>query len=280
MNRIDSKVVLLALVTICSPAFADDGAASSITSNVGFTSDYTFRGISQNYRSPALQGGFDYAGTGGVYMGTWASTISGNQYTNASMEWDVYGGLGGKITDDLSYSAGINYALYPNGKTAPTSANTKNWDTAEVNAGLTYMGFNLKYTYALTNWYGISGAAGGGFEPMMIVNDAATTISTADNAASNPDSKGSNYIEANYTYSFLGDHALLVHAGRQTIQNFSALSYTDYKLGLTKQLGSFAVGVAYTTTTASDNQLYHVIANGDNKNLRGNIWALSVNRTF
>jgi hypothetical protein len=273
-------VFVIAALSVSSAAWADEAATHSVTSNVGFLSDYTFRGISQNFRAPTLQGGFDYAHVSGLYAGTWASNVSGNQYTNTSMEWDMYGGYNGKVSDDLSYSLGINYAYYPGGKTAPAAANTKNWDTAEVNAGFTFSGLNFKYTYALTDWYGISSAVGGGFEPMMIVNDVATTTSTADNKAANLSSSGSNYVEANYNYSFLGDHTLLLHAGHQTIQNFSALSYTDYKLGIIKPLGGFNLGLAYTTTNATDNSLYHVIANGDNKNLRASIWALSVNRAF
>ncbi len=272
--------LMLVLGLIPGFAYADEVTPSTVTSNVGFISDYTFRGISQNFRSTALQGGFDYANSSGVYAGTWASNISGNQYSNASMEWDVYGGYNDKLSDNLGYGFGINYAMYPNGKTAPTQANTNKWDTAEVNAGITFYGLNLKYTYALTDWYGISSASRGGFEPMMIVDDVATTASAADNANASLGSQGSNYIEANYTYSFWGNHSLLLHAGRQTITNFSALSYTDYKVGLTKPFAGFTLGLAFTTTNATDNSLYHVIANGDNKNLRGNIWALSISRSM
>ena len=42
--------------------------------NVGATTDYRYRGISQSRVKPALQGGVDYA-AGAFYVGAWASTI-------------------------------------------------------------------------------------------------------------------------------------------------------------------------------------------------------------
>lgn len=257
---------------------------SGVTGNVGFISDYTFRGISQNYREPSLQGGFDYTDASGLYAGTWASNISGNQYTNASMEWDVYGGYTGKVGESASYSAGLNYAMYPGGKTAATQP-TRNWNTAEMNIGGTVLGFNLKYTYALTNWYGISGAAGGGFEPAMWApGDTQATGATGRTTANAPGSdlgtRGSSYIEANYNLALPYDHSLLLHVGHQEVKNFHLLSYTDYKIGVSKPVGGFTLSAAYTRTNATDNSLYHVLANGDNRYLGGGIFALSVNRSF
>lgn len=49
------------LSALCVPGLtlAEDAPAPAapytVTGNVGFTSDYTFRGISQNYRNPALR---------------------------------------------------------------------------------------------------------------------------------------------------------------------------------------------------------------------------------
>src|ERR1035437_3797746 len=192
------NTLILAALAKLGIAMAEDAAPAApalpITANVGITSDYVFNGISQNYRTPALQGGFDYAHSSGLYLGTWASNISGNQYTNASMENDVYGGYNGKVTDDLGYNIGLMEVFYPGGKTNPAGPTNK-WDTSELLLGGTWKGVNVKYTYTLTDWYGISSAASGGFEPTMWANGA----STADGAG-NLSSKGSGYIEANYTY--------------------------------------------------------------------------------
>ncbi|MGC2165225.1 MAG: TorF family putative porin, partial [Gallionella sp.] len=99
--------LILAALVVPGVAMAEDASPHTFTGNVGFTTDYTFRGISQNYRSPAVQGGFDYAHSSGFYAGTWASNVSGNQYTNTSMEWDWYAGYNGKVNDDLAYNVGL-----------------------------------------------------------------------------------------------------------------------------------------------------------------------------
>jgi hypothetical protein len=245
----------------------------TFTSNVGLTSDYVFNGISQSFRTPALQGGFDYAHSSGLYLGTWASNISGNQYTNASMEWDVYGGYNGKVSDDLGYNVGLMEVVYPGGKAYNiTPNNSKKWDTTEAIVGATWKGLNVKYTYTLTDWYGINS---NGFTPTMWADGSSTADSTG-----NLDSKGSGYIEANYTFEVSEGLSVTGHAGHQKIKNFSKLNYTDYKFGVNKTYAGFNFGLAYTNTNATDNSLYHVIANGDNKNLRGGILAVSLSRTF
>ncbi len=245
----------------------------TVTGNVGFTSDYVFNGISQSFREPALQGGFDYSRTNGVYLGTWASNISGNQYTNADLEWDFYGGFNGKVNDDLGYNLGMQYVYYPGGKAFNTTPDTyRKWNTAEFLLGGTWKGLNVKYTRTLTDWYGINTS---GFTPIMWADGSSTADSAGDLS-----SKGSGYIEANYTMNIAEGSSITAHAGHQKIRNFSKLSYTDYKLAGTKTYAGFSIGLAYTRTNATDNSLYHVKANGDDKKLSGGILALSVGHSF
>jgi uncharacterized protein (TIGR02001 family) len=45
----------------------------SFSANVGFFSQYSFRGIDQGGKEAAIQGGFDWAHESGFYIGTWAS---------------------------------------------------------------------------------------------------------------------------------------------------------------------------------------------------------------
>lgn len=280
MQKTRLMVALLGALS-AMPVFAADAPAPAITANVGFTSDYVFNGISQTFRSPAIQGGFDYAAANGLYVGTWASNISGNQYTNASMELDVYGGYNGKVSDDLGYQVGLMNVTYPNGKAfngIDTASNTlttayKRWDTTEAILGATWKSLNVKLTYTLTDWYGINNS---GFAPSMWADGS----STADSADADLGSKGSTYVEANYTFEVSEGLNITAHAGHQKIQNFSKLDYTDYKLAISKLYQGFNFGLAYTTTNATDNSLYHVKANGDDKVLSGNILAASVSRSF
>ena len=257
-------------------AFAEEAAAPSpITGNFTLATDYIFRGVSQTMGNPAVQGGFDYSHSSGLYVGTWASNVSGTQYTNANMEWDFYGGYAGKINDDFSYNVGAIYVFYPDGVTAAAPAQNKKWNTAEMYGGVTWKWINVKASYSLTNWYGIG--KDGGFIPTEIDTGA----SSADNAANPDDSKGSLYLEANVTYELPSKFMLLGHIGHQTIENYGALDYTDWKLGVSKDFSGFNVALAYTDTNANKYNLYYVTdATGEQKKLSEGAVTLSVTKTF
>ena len=93
-------------------------------------------------------------------------------------------------------------------------------------------------------------------------------------------SKGSAYLEVNYTYALPAEVSLALHAGHQKLQNFDQLSYTDYKIGVSKVVGGFTLGAAYTKTNATDNNLYHVKAAGEDKTLGSGYFAVSVSRSL
>ena len=52
-----------------APAAAAPTPEHTITGNVGLFSEYRFRGISQTFAKPAIQGGFDYSHASGIYLG-------------------------------------------------------------------------------------------------------------------------------------------------------------------------------------------------------------------
>ena len=87
----------------------------SFSMNIGGTSDYVFRGISQTLEDPAAQGGVD-ATCGMFYAGVWASTVDfGKGPGSADIEVDLYAGIKptwGPVTFDL----GVIYYSYPNAK--------------------------------------------------------------------------------------------------------------------------------------------------------------------
>ena len=93
---------------------AAEKSESNLTWNLALTSDYVFRGISQNNRKPALQGGFDYAfGDSGWYIGTWGSNIDFQDSNGPDVEIDFYGGFNHDFSDkwngDISV---IRYTYY------------------------------------------------------------------------------------------------------------------------------------------------------------------------
>lgn len=63
----------------------------TLTANVSLVSDYTFRGLTQMWHQPAIQGGFDFVHSSGFYAGTWASNVSGNQFAGGNRLHPVFG---------------------------------------------------------------------------------------------------------------------------------------------------------------------------------------------
>lgn len=102
--------------------------------NMGFTTDYRFRGIGQNANNGAFSGGVDFSHSSGWYVGLWAATVEqvelrAQKPDDADFEFDIYGGYGGNFTDAWSYDVGLLYYAYPQG-----------WqlDFLEVYGSLTY----------------------------------------------------------------------------------------------------------------------------------------------
>lgn len=79
-------------VVLPASALARDEAAEdyAISANIGYFSDYRFRGVSLSDEDFALQGGIDVTHSSGFYVGTWGSSIE--PFNGAEMELDLYGG--------------------------------------------------------------------------------------------------------------------------------------------------------------------------------------------
>lgn len=226
----------------------------TFTSNVGFVSDYRFRGISQTMRRPAIQGGFDYSHSSGYYLGTWASNVDGttHYYNNTSMEWDFYGGCKGKLfpctIPDFLCNVGIIYYYYPGGIT--NSRHSTRYNTGEIFIELTYKWLSVKYWESFTNYFGVCS------------NNP--PFNWEKNRADKPNgsSRGSSYIEANATFDLYkkvcwpcfglkgGKLNLLLHVGHVTVKNYNQLSYTDWKATLTQEFDWFNLYIAYVGTNA------------------------------
>ncbi len=207
-----------------SPDTATPASPHTFTANVSVVSDYRYRGISQTDRRPAIQGGFDYTHESGFYLGNWNSSISwlgdADASVSAPVEMDFYGGFKNtfKLAEqEFNYDLGVLEYYYPGGYTA-----TRPY-TTELYAGIGWGPVFLKYSHAVTNLFGFA------------------------------DSKNSYYVDltANVPLNVWG-LTLNAHVGYQGVQHFSDASYTDWKVGLSKDLGNgFALAVAYIDTNAS-----------------------------
>ena len=87
---------------VASALFLTGTAQAEVSANLGFASEYYYRGIFQAESSAS--GGIDYEGSG-FYAGTWAADVSDGR------EIDGYFGYGGEV-GDFGYSIGYTGYFY------------------------------------------------------------------------------------------------------------------------------------------------------------------------
>ena len=128
-----TSITLLTLTAAASFAQSAPAAAPAFTTsgNLAFTSDYVWRGDSQNLNKFAVQGGFDVSHTSGLSAGIWASNVT---LGTASLEVDVYANYGFKLG---AIDASVGYIAY-----AYEGQSDANFE--EVNFALTYSGLTVK----------------------------------------------------------------------------------------------------------------------------------------
>ena len=134
-----------AMAEDAAPAPPPSTLPGTFTGNVAFTSDYVFRGYSQTWNGPAIQGGMDWDTGAGFHFGFWGSSLNFKDGGEASVETDLYGGYAGKLGEHFSYDVGFIYYWYPGAK---GSLNYDLWEAygkgaydfgpAAVNFGINY----------------------------------------------------------------------------------------------------------------------------------------------
>jgi uncharacterized protein (TIGR02001 family) len=246
MNHLETKWSLAAAVFVMvlgAPlAHADDPKPDNqVTYNASVVSDYRYRGLSQSRLDPALQGGADYVhNPTGLYAGTWLSTIKWTKDLggDGNVEWDLYGGKKGQLTSDLGYDVGGLYYWYPSNHLSPNAS------TFELYGQLSYGPGYVKYSHSTTNLFGTA------------------------------NSKHSGYLDVGANFDIPAGLVLNLHAGRQQVRHNDALSYTDYKIGVTRDLGVASVQLAYVKATTN------AYLSPAGKNLGRSSALLSVSTTF
>ena len=227
-----------------SMARAEDAKPDNeVSFNVSLVSDYRYRGYSQTRLQPALQGGADYThNPTGFYLGTWLSTIKWTKDAGGGgdIEWDIYGGKRGEIVKDVSYDVGVLNYIYPSNGLNPSA------NTSEIYGQVGYGPAYVKYSHSVTNLFGFA------------------------------DSHGSGYLDVGANVDVAEGLVLNLHAGHQRVKNNSAFSYTDWKVGLTKDFGVVSGSIALI---GIDSKAY-VGPAPDFKNLGKNALVFGITKTF
>jgi len=258
-----SFLVFLPLAATATAAVAADAPPPdfSLSANVGVVSQYIYRGITQTAREPAIQGGFDVSHKSGFYLGTWASNISwfsdANPGNSVSMEWDFYGGYKGSA-GPLGYDVGVLQYYYP-GRYGTLAPGVVKPNTTELYGALSKDWLSLKLSYVVSN--GLFGV---------------------DNA------DGSYYADLSANYPIADTWTINAHVGHQKyagsatpgFSNSDFYSYTDWKLGVTKDLGSGWSAMAYYSDTNARDKGYQIAGVNGGKNLGDGQLVVGVSRSF
>lgn len=296
-----TAIALAASGLFATAAFAQSAPAaapeapevSPITANVTLVNDYRYRGISQSNFKPAIQGGFDYAHESGLYIGNWNSSISwisdaygpnggvsGNGFTagqvSSSIEMDFYAGIKKELIGaGFASDFGVLQYYYPTSGIPNTGGLTVNPNTTELYAAQNFTygpltGF-VKFSYALTTLFGTVNSAGS-YYPDLTVNYDTGLWGLALNGH-----VGYQYVAGN-------------QASNATVWNGSAvpgasnntlLSYTDWKLGVTKDFGGgLSANVSYVGTNAATYLGSYTYSSPTGKNLGKAGGLVSLTKTF
>jgi len=257
----------LASAQTAAPAAAP--APSPVTGNMTIASDYRFRGISQTYLGPAIQGGIDYAHASGFYIGNWNSNVASQVYSGGSgIEMDFYGGYK-KAFGDFGLDLGFIYYYYHNAEFM-----SKKFDNQEVYIGGSWKWLSAKLNYALSDYFGLNNEqASGGYWVNKNTGAALDPSGTAGK------SKGTYYLDITATYPVNDKLNVIGHYGMLNVKTYNDLDYNDWKLGVTYEVGGGLLGASYIDTDAKNEWYYTGGAKGNKDSGNGTV-VLSIGKTF
>ncbi|MDH5632417.1 MAG: TorF family putative porin [Gammaproteobacteria bacterium] len=206
-------------------------ASAELTGNIGASSDYVWRGLTQTAGDAAVSGGMDYNSPFGLSAGMWTSNTA-----FGSPELDLYAGYS-KSFGDFSISAGYIGYLYPGTEDDPATADTNeanDLDWTEASVGFGWKMLSLTYNFS---------------------ND---TFNTGTK---------SSYVDLGASFEVAKDLTLALHVGRYDFENddvnvagFVWDDYIDYSISLSA--GDFSI--TYSDTDLPDDTVADAVAYGSN----------------
>jgi uncharacterized protein (TIGR02001 family) len=267
------------------------------TGSVTVASQYIFRGLTQTDGRPAIQGGLDLSHRSGLYLSLAMSNISWytdqnaglasnptslgspgrvgpplyspNGVNSAGVELDVFGGYKAGFAKDWTIDLGLYRYLYPGN--FDNQGAYRNPATTEAYLGVSYAWASLKYSRVISaNTFGVNNSGGAGYL------DASVNI---------PVSASGWSIQAH-----AGRTTYLAKSNPGNFQNGPVLtgdngyfSYSDFKLGITREFKNCTVSLAGThagtRARAADNEVT-VYENAMGRNIGGNRLTLSLTKNF
>src|SRR5258707_306881 len=234
MRKYVLPLALAASASASAPAIAQQAAAAAtppppvVAGNMTLATDYRFRGIDKTYGKFAIQGGFDYSHESGIYLGNWNSNVSqGAGYPGGNIEMDFYGGYKHAF-GDFGIDVGAIYYYYPGsdaqflGAANPHSTKTNSGTVHNTEAyfGVSWKWLSFKWSHALSDYFMV------------------------------PDTSGTDYFDFSATYDLGSGWGVNGHVGHLKVKSYSEADYTDYKVGVTKDVAGWVFGASYIGTNA------------------------------
>jgi uncharacterized protein (TIGR02001 family) len=285
----------LSTVAIAADAPAAEVEVSPLTANITLVNDYRYRGISQSNFKPAIQGGFDYAHESGLYIGNWNSSISwiGDAYgpnggvsgkgntagqVSAPIEMDFYAGFKKElIGEGFATDVGFLQYYYPTSGIPNTGGLTANPNTSEFYVAQNFTfgpvtGF-AKVSYAVSTLFGTVNSSGSYYPDLTVNYDTGVWGLSLNGHV------GYQYVAGNAPTG----SAVTNYVGNSVsgVSNSTLYSYTDWKLGVTKDFGGGLSGaLAYVGTNAATYLGGYSYSSPSGKNLGKSTGLISLTKTF
>lgn len=210
------KQALLSSSILASTILMSVSAAAEVTGNIGATSNYLWRGVTQTQDAVAVQGGLDFEHESGLYLGTWASNVDFDDET--SYEINFYAGYAGSIGDEFGYDISYLYYAYPDSESSV--------DFGELTAAISWRWFSLSYS--------------------QVVN------ADSDVASEPLDNTDMSYIDAGVSFPLSETLSISAHYGYSSgdvvTAWFDTSNYADYSISLNKETDFGAISFMVSDT--------------------------------
>jgi len=287
-------VQLAAQAPATAPAPALLGFALSGTATLG--SQYIFRGITQTDGKPTVQGELDLVHPSGFYFSTSLSNISWftdqnagvhsnptslgspaafgapylpNKSNSAGVEVDLFGGYKWGFAKDWTLDAGLYRYLYPG--TYDNLGAYRNPATTEAYLGLSYAWASLKVSRVISaNTFGVNNSGGTTYVDLSLaypLGESGWTVQLHGGKTTFATNPNVGYFLNGSTLT--GDN--------------SAFSYSDFKLGIAKEIKGYTLTLAAThantKSRASDNDVT-VYENAFGRNIGQDRVTFTIARAF
>jgi uncharacterized protein (TIGR02001 family) len=206
-----------------SALLAVAGAAhAEFTVTPAITNDYDFRGLTQTDEDFAFQLDARYAAENGFYVGAWGSNVKYFDVLGDKLDTDVEVDLyAGFAGGDAEESFGYDVGAIV--YAYPGSDDAK--EVVELYAGISKGWFSSKLWFSPDNY-----------------DDT------------------SFYLEGNGTFPLPQDFAIVAHVGYSFGDYWKPGEYMDYSIGVTKNVGNFAVSVKWVDTDIDGANTDRVVA--------------------